>query len=102
MPEQMPVSKKRTYIVLLQPVIALNGASGEEIVTWINPVTLGISSWRMPFGRDFQELLNGIRVSHRNGNLRRLWVPKRESFSSHEFVAKAGNLSNAAMGSKGA
>ncbi len=55
---------KSAYVVLRQPVVAMNSAAGEQIITGINPVTLGVSSRGMPLGRYLTELLDGVRVSH--------------------------------------
>ena len=42
----------------------MNGTPREKVITRVDPVALGVTSWWMPLGSYLEELLNSIRVSH--------------------------------------
>ena len=52
--------RQETYVVLIQPRVALDSTAGKQIITRINPVALSVSSRRVPLSRDLEKLLNRI------------------------------------------
>jgi hypothetical protein len=52
--------KAVTYVILLQPSVTLNRAARHEVITRVDPVTLGISSGRVPLSGYLQEFLDRV------------------------------------------
>jgi hypothetical protein len=58
-----------TYIILIEPCVALDCTTWEKVISRVDPVSFGVASRRMPLGGNLQELLNRVRVSHIGGAL---------------------------------